>query len=178
MSRTEAMSDVLEAFFSALVQMTEGDISHQVSMSEVGASIGLDKAASSRAVEELIGHGLLDIRTLSGAVGLTEEGGKLAQERMTSSESCIGIGQGVVVGEAAKEGVTTLLFEIKNCVGSLNLAFDRMNQVVIDVRTLETQLSAPHPWTAIVRECLKAIAEDTGDRLKPELAGRLNRMIA
>lgn len=178
MSPSESMPEALEAFFSALIQKTKASTVHQVSMSEVGGSIGLDKAASSRAVEELIGLGLVDIRTLSGAVGLTEAGKQLAQERLAPAEPDIGIGQGDVVGEAAKEGVGKLLSEIRNGVGTLNLDFDRMNQVVVDVRTLETQMSAPHPWTAIVRECLKAISADIGDRLKPELAGRLKRLLA
>lgn len=172
------MPEALETFFSALIQKTKDSTTHQVSMTEVGGSIGLDKAASSRAVEELIWLGLVDIRTLSGAVGLTEAGKLLAQERLTPEEPYIGIGQGDIIGEAAKEGVGKLLSGIKNCLGALNLDFDRMNQAVVDVRTLEAQMSAPHPWTAIVRECLKAIAADVGDRLQPELAGRLNRLLA
>ncbi|WP_156915994.1 hypothetical protein [Desulfatirhabdium butyrativorans] len=178
MSQSESMPEALDTFFSALIEKTKASTDHQVSMTEVGGTIGLDKAASSRAVEELIGLGLVDIRTLSGAVGLTEAGKKLAQERLTPAESYVGIGQGDIVGEAAKEGVGKLLSGIKNCIGTLNLDFDRMNQVVVDLRTLEIQMSAPHPWTAIVRECLKAIAADVGDRLRPELTGRLNRLLA
>lgn len=178
MSQIESMPEALELFFAALIQKTKASIAPQVSMGEVGEAVGLDKAASSRAVEELIGLGLVDIRTLSGAVGLTEEGKRLAEERMTPDESCAGLGQGPALGKAAKESVEKLLAGIKSCIGSLNLAFDQMNQVVSDVRTLETQLSAPHPWAAIVRECLKAIDHDLEDRLQTELAGRLKRLLA
>ena len=49
-----------------------GDPSVQISMYEAGASLGLDREAASRATEDLIGWEMVELRTLSGGIGISD----------------------------------------------------------------------------------------------------------
>ena len=60
-------------FFKSLFLKTGGEIQKQVSMHDIGNACGLDKAASRMIAEELMSLGLIDIRTLSGGIGMTDE---------------------------------------------------------------------------------------------------------
>jgi len=64
----------LPLFLVELYHRTQGDASVKVSMFDIGESLGLDRKLSLRTAEELIGTGLVEIKTLSGIIGITTEG--------------------------------------------------------------------------------------------------------
>ncbi|HAY37878.1 MAG TPA: hypothetical protein DCY53_00165 [Desulfobacteraceae bacterium] len=64
----------LPLFLVELYHRTQGDASVEVSMFDIGESLGLDRRLSLRTAEELIGTGLVEIKTLSGIIGITTEG--------------------------------------------------------------------------------------------------------
>lgn len=175
MSASGSIPESLEPFFSALLQRTQTDLNKTVSMTVVGADIGLDKAAASRAVEELMALGVVEIRTLSGAIGLTEDGKRLAEQSIPVDEATLG--EMPQITEAARAAMKALLSSIQNSIAALPSGFDA-TQTLSDLQTMEIQLASPHPWTAILRECLKAVQADLGNRLEPVLEGSIRRMLA
>jgi hypothetical protein len=56
----------LPLFIVELYHRTRGDGSVKVSMYDIGETLGLDRKVSLRTAEELIGTGLVEIKTLSG----------------------------------------------------------------------------------------------------------------
>ena len=63
-----------QQFLIQLFEQTAGDPSAQISMYAVGEGLGLDRDASSRVAETLMGLELVEIRTLSGGIGISAEG--------------------------------------------------------------------------------------------------------
>ena len=57
-------------FLLQIYDSTKGDTSVQVSMYDIGAALDLDRDAASKLAEELIGWELVEIRTLSGGIGI------------------------------------------------------------------------------------------------------------
>uniref|UniRef100_A0A7C4MK66 Uncharacterized protein n=1 Tax=Desulfatirhabdium butyrativorans TaxID=340467 RepID=A0A7C4MK66_9BACT len=177
MSESGVIPEPLEPFFSALLQHTNTDRNKTVSMTVVGADIGLDKASASRAVEELMALGLVEIRTLSGGIGLTEDGKRMAEQSNPVDDPEAVLGKEPHITEAAKAAMKALSESLHHCIAALPSGFDS-TQALSDIHTLEIQLASPHPWTAILRECLKAIQSDLGNRLEPALEGRIRRLLA
>ncbi|MGD9241452.1 MAG: hypothetical protein PVG69_15590, partial [Desulfobacterales bacterium] len=73
MSSSE-LDESVQHFLIQLFEQTRGDTSAQVSMYDVGKDIGLDRDTSSRVAQDLIGLQLVEIRTLSGGIGISAEG--------------------------------------------------------------------------------------------------------
>ena len=159
-----------QQFLIQLFEQTGGDTSAQVSMYEVGEELGMDRDTSSRVAEILIGLQLVEIRTLSGGIGISVEGaeevkvltggllpendspGKLTDEPIMDSNSCRGVEQAADV--------------LKIRAGNLGLDFDGLSELMADLKTIDAQLGSSRPKTAIIRECLrsiKTVLEDKAD---------------
>ena len=68
------IKESLPLFIVELYHRTQGDASIKVSMFDIGESLGLDRKLCLRTAEELIGNGLVEIKTLSGVIGITADG--------------------------------------------------------------------------------------------------------
>ena len=150
-------------FLIQLFEQTGGDPSAQVSMYDVGEEFGLDRDTSSRVAETLIGLQLVEIRTLSGGIGISTEGvsevsrltggvpsadgspGRLTDQPVMDSISC--------------QGVEQAAGELKSQAGNLGLDFDGLSELMADLKTIDAQLGSSRPKTAIIRECLGSIKE-------------------
>ncbi|MBW1713954.1 MAG: hypothetical protein JRJ59_12490, partial [Deltaproteobacteria bacterium] len=62
------------SFLAKLNQATNGDEAVTVSMYDLGADLGLDKETARLAAEDLIGWGLVEIKSLGGGVSITAQG--------------------------------------------------------------------------------------------------------
>jgi hypothetical protein len=138
-----------------------GDPARSVSMFAAGAALGWDRDAASARAQDLIGIGLLEIRTLSGAVGLAADGiDAVHAVRGTADSSAatpLGIGPGLSAAEHRRTADV--------CAGvraEATAARTLTPELDADLRTLAAQLESPHPKTAIVRECLRALAAAVG----------------
>ena len=69
----------LPLFIVELYHRTQGDGLVKVSMFDIGESLRLDRKLTLRTAEELIGTGLVEIKTLSGVIGITADGVTEAQ---------------------------------------------------------------------------------------------------
>ena len=63
-----------QAFLYELYTMTRGDTSTQVSMYDIGKTLGLEKTAAGSMAESLFIQGFAELKTLSGGISITVEG--------------------------------------------------------------------------------------------------------
>jgi hypothetical protein len=159
----DELDETGQQFLIQVFEQTSGDSSAQVSMYDIGEGLGLDRDTSSRVAEILIGLQLVEIRTLSGGIGISTQGanevkaltggapqsdgspGRLTDQPIMDSNSCRGVEQaaGALKGQA----------------GNLGLDFDGLSELMADLKTIDAQLGSSRPKTAIIRECLRSIKE-------------------
>lgn len=171
-------------FLEQLYQMCSGDVETQVSMYDVGAALGLDRAEAGAIAEELIIDGYAELKNLGGGISITKEGLRLLD--VDTGETTVGQGEGsFVLGEVevlaadTVEGVEKLVAEIRKAVIENKLDYHGVEELVIDIKTLETQLLSNSPKTAIIREILRSAANQLQEK-EPggALATRIRRVIA
>jgi hypothetical protein len=167
------LNDVDEAtrqFLFQLFQQTNGDTSVQVSMYDIGEVLGLDRDAALNVAEALIGLQMVEIRTLSGGIGISPDGiaemQQLYGDRIAPADQAIRLGDEPILNQIGCQAIEELIAGFKARVGKLGLDFDRLNELMADVKTIDAQLESSRPKTAIIRECLrslKSVLEKAGD---------------
>ncbi len=153
-----------QEYLLQLYRITNGDLNAKTSMFEVGAAVGLDKTDSGKMAEELIARGWVEIKTLSGGIGITSEGIEIAQEKDAGvagrgHEPELTLGEGPLLENQDRQALDTYLIEIKKRLPSLGLDDSRLEEVFIDIKTLEVQLLSSRPKTEIIRPILRSIQE-------------------
>jgi hypothetical protein len=165
----------LPLFIVELYHRTRGDDSVKVSMYDVGESLGLDRKLSLRTAEELIGTGLVEIKTLSGGIGITAEGVAeakgLGASLQDNVKSAISLQDVPVLDNYVHQAVEQVVTKLKGQTNQYALDFDSLAELMADLKTIEAQLSSPNPKTAIIRECFRSIvgilqSMDNDDTLK------------
>jgi hypothetical protein len=167
------------SYLEELYRITGGDPAAQASMHDAGAAIGLDREAAGKLGEELIAQGYLEIRTLSGGVGMTqlgiESGG--AGSAAAGSEAWR-LGGATILDEKDRKAVESALESIKNGVGKESVTYPQMETVVIDIKTIEVQMLSPQPKTAVVREVLLSLQQSLAAMNLTEQASAIEKMVA
>lgn len=69
-----------QQFLIQLFEQTKGDSTVQVSMYDIGDQLGLERDSASAVAQELIGSMLVEIRTLSGGIGISADGSQMARK--------------------------------------------------------------------------------------------------
>ena len=150
-------------FLIQLFEQTAGDPSVQASMYEVGASLGMDRDTSCRVAETLIGLQLVEIRTLSGGIGISSDGAEEVKGLMggpaTAGTSPCKLSDRPVLDQIGIQAVQQVAEEIKSRAGGLGLNFDGLSALMADLKTMDAQLGSSRPKTAIIRECLHSLKE-------------------
>ncbi len=147
-------------FLAELYQRTAGDVSAQVSMYDVGAALDLEKTAAGKLAEDLIGEGLVEVKTLSGGIGITAAGIDRVKAAGIVGESASGglaLGNGTVLETEGKEAVAAFLREVQSALSRAKAPYKKMEELVIDIKTVEVQLLSPNPKTAVIRELLRSM---------------------
>jgi hypothetical protein len=151
----------LPLFIVELYHRTRGDGSVKVSMYDIGETLGLDRKVSLRTAEELIGTGLVEIKTLSGGIGITADGVAEAQGLGASLQdnvkSEISLQDVPVLDESVHQAVEQVVTKLKGQTNQYALDFDSLAELMADLKTIDAQLSSPNPKTAIIRECFRSI---------------------
>jgi hypothetical protein len=172
---------VATSLLMELYQKTKGDLQQTISMYDLGASLGFAKAAAGAAAEELMVEGLVELRTLSGGISITAEG--LAALGIAPAAPPVAPGQerklskGPVLDGGDRELLRQLLADLRACSGS-GKTIAQLEEMLIDIKTLEVQLLSPAAKSAIVREVLRSLhaaLDKGGDKA---MAGRLSALIA
>lgn len=182
MTEASSLSDSSLHFFRSLFVKTGGDIKKQVSMHDIGNEAGLDKSATKTIAEELMSLGLIDIRTLSGGIGLTEDGLLEARSRFTdipgSGPAGLTLGKDKIVSAKTVAFVTEILTDLKPRIGKLGMIYDNLTELLADIQTLEAQLRSPKPKTLIAGECLRAILTTLTGCGETEVSARIRSFLA
>jgi hypothetical protein len=144
--------------FMELHRATDGNAQAQASMYTLGEAIGLDRDASAAAAEDLMAHGLVDIRTLSGAIGMSDQGASLMTDgNAGGSSNVLRLGTGSPLDASQCELVEQVLTRLKSELGQTGLAFEALSEMTADIRTIEAQMASPKPKTMIIRECFASL---------------------
>ncbi|MFZ0610762.1 MAG: hypothetical protein WAM73_00845 [Desulfobacterales bacterium] len=158
-------------FLLSVYKQTKGDPAAVVSMYAVGSELGLDRSAASHLAEDLMGWMLLEVRSLSGGVGITPgaleeiEASEFSESGARENSARLG-SEPVITGEV-RQAVERVTAALKQQIGSIGLSYDGLAEVMADVKTIEAQLDSSRPKTAIVRACLgslKAVFAEAGAR--------------
>lgn len=132
-----------------------------VSMYDVGSELGIDRTAASRLAEDLMGWMMLEIRTLSGGIGITpsavEEIEASGFGRSPSPVRTLCLGTDPVISTDVRQAVERVTDALKQQVGSIGLSFDALAEVMADLKTIDAQFDSSHPKTAIVRACFQSL---------------------
>jgi len=175
--------DNLEAkrYLTELCTKTQGDTGVQISMFEVGATIGLEKSEASMIAEELIIEGLAELKSLSGGISITSKGLTLIQgegKGPALKGAGLQLGSGQVLGDQGRQAVQKIIKDIRGALVSGKTTLGQLEEVVIDIKTIETQMLSPAPKTAVIREVLRSVQKAlTGIGLN-NLAAEVQAMIA
>lgn len=156
----DEMDEPARQFLKRLFDQTDGQTSRQISMYDIGAGLGLDREAASQAAQSLMSSGLVDIRTLSGGIGLSSEGAAVVQAALGSANGgpvVPRLGNSRVMDKTACQAVEKACDGIKGQAGSLGLDFETLAELMADLKTIADQLGSPRPKTAIVRESLRSL---------------------
>ena len=149
-------------FLLELYNQTEGDTEKQVSMHDIGAAIGMEKTEASMLAEDLIMDQLVELKTLSGGIGITAKGLDALQK--------IGVVQGSTTGSYRlsrekiataedKDAVNALIKEVQISKKLTGSTYENLEELIIDVKTLEVHLLSLNPKTAVIRELLRSLHE-------------------
>ena len=160
---TSELDETDRQFLIQLFEQIGGDSSAQASMYDVGEGLGLDRDTSSRVAETLMGLELVEIRTLSGGIGISAEGANEAM-RLTGGVPPADGSPGrltdqLLMDPVSIQGVEQAAGELKSLAGNLGLDFDGLSELMADLKTIDAQLGSSRPKTAIIRECLRSIKE-------------------
>ena len=174
----DAINPEAEQYLNELYQRTAGDAGAQVSMFDIGAAVGLDKEASRRLAEDLIADGLIEIKTLSGGIGITARGIDMAQpaSRIGSGKH-LDLGDGPLLEEKGRQALERILVEIKNSLASSSIPYARLEEMVIDIKTIDVQLLSPRPKTAVIKEVLRSLKDGLADSGAADPAAEVEKMI-
>ncbi len=153
-------SPTLKIFLEELHRQTKGDLQSQVSMYEVGASIGLAKSEAGSLAEELMVDGLVELRTLSGGISITREG--LASLGISvavtpSADTDQRLSNGPAANKADREILSRLVDTMKTSLSGLKMEYNQLEEIIIDLKTIEVQLLSPAPKVAVFRELLRSL---------------------
>jgi hypothetical protein len=147
-------------FLVQLFEQTKGDPSLQTSMYAIGASLGWERDTASRAAQDLMGLGLVEIRTLSGGISLSAEGVDTVRELRSASSQDTNLsrlGTERLMDKNTCQAVAQVCEGVKAQAGSLGLDFETLSELMADIKTIACQLDSSRPKTAIVRECLRSL---------------------
>jgi hypothetical protein len=145
-SETESTAD---RFLAAICEQTGGDPGRSVSMWAAGEGLGFDRNQTENVAMELVSEGLLEVKSLSGGVSLTESG--LARARNVAPTS----------GETGG-GLPEFVESLEKALPKMNLPPVLRVDLELDARVLRMQLTRSAPLAAVV----KAVLGEVKARLK------------
>jgi hypothetical protein len=150
-------------FLSKLYELTRGNPSSQVSMYDVGETIGLERDAALKTAEVLLGFGLAEIKTLAGGIGITEDGLSEVMKnnayKKIAGAGAFRLGDAPLINDAGQKSVEQVVSDIKTKAGSLGLDYDTLEELLTDLKTIDVQLTSSRPKTKIIRECFQSIID-------------------
>ncbi|MBA3030775.1 MAG: hypothetical protein FP816_18455 [Desulfobacteraceae bacterium] len=150
-----------ENFLEELFKVSKGNPSFSISMYQIGEALSMDRTTASKTAEFLMGNNLVEVKTLSGGIGITAAAVSALKEKAESGEDrhqrVAALTLAPVIDSPSRTAIEGVLTQIKVHVSQAGLPFDSLTGIVADVKTIEAQLISPSPKTAILRECFLSL---------------------
>ena len=148
-------------FLAELHRQTKGDMQAQVSMYVIGAAIGLAKNEAGSLAEELMVAGLVELQTLAGGISITRDGlsslGISAPQPAVNDDGEQRFGKGTIADKGDRELLCRLVLAVKSSLPGLDIEYQQLEEIVIDIKTIDVQLLSPAPKIAVLRELLRSL---------------------
>jgi hypothetical protein len=174
----EAISTEAQHYLHELCRRVQGDAAAQVSMFDVGAAMGLEKEAARKLAEDLIAEGLVEIKTLSGGIGITAQGiDRVQPAGGQASDAGLDLGSGPVLGEKGRKALERIVTEVRCQLASQPIPYARLEEMVVDIKTIDLQLFSPRPKIGVIKEVLRSLQDGLENSGAVVLAGKLGKMI-
>jgi hypothetical protein len=178
------LSDLDESqrqYFEKVCEITGGDQTAQVSMYEVGEMLGLDRDDAQNAAESLFGMDLIEIRSLSGGIGLMDNGAE-ACRRMAEGDAATGepggcLGTDPVLSDTDLAHTERITAKLKFHAGEQSWTFEALTDLMADLKTIDAQMLSSRPKTAVIRECFQSIAAVLENSGAAELAAEVRQFL-
>ena len=166
-------------FLAEIYQCVGKNPAASVSMYEIGEKLGMDRQKSARIAEMLLAGGLLDLRSLSGAVALTQSGHETAAAVQPSGTGGrFSLGDGPLLDADQQQALSTIVADLQRQAGEMGLEFDALSELVADLKTVEAQLTSPRPKSAVIRACFESIRDRLQGAGDTRLAGTVADLLA
>ena len=147
-------------YLEELYRQTGGDVEVQVSMYDVGAAIGLDKSEAGSLAEQLMVQGQTELRTLAGGISITAEGLTalgISTPRRTEQKTAF---ISAKVQLLTRLTVTRSIFSqkrLKTKSPVLALSTTLLEEIVLDLKTIEVHMLSPRPKVPVLREIFRSL---------------------
>ncbi len=152
------ISSEANAYLYELYTRTGGGLDAQVSMYDVGQALGMGRNEAGTMAESLYIQGLAELKTLSGGIGITREGLTVLDiTKDDGPDASLSLGKGPVLDDQGRTAIDIILPEIKKNLADNKMAYPQIEEMILDIKTIEVQMLSPKPKTAIIREVLKSI---------------------
>ena len=175
------LNETGQQFMIQVFEQTRGDPSVNVSMYDIGGLLCLARDDAARVAEELIGLQMVEIKTLSGGIGISAAGLEMVQALIGANAGESGgatkLTDERLLNSAGRQAVEQIVAEIKNQTGTLGLDFDTLSELMADLKSIDAQLGSPRPKTAIVKACLRSISEVIGRCSGSAMPGRISALL-
>ena len=153
-------------FLFELCTMAAGDTSTRISMYEVGTAVGLTRPEAEAIVQELAVESQVELMSLSGAISITQAGlAALEMAAPVAAGDAVVLGGDIVLQQEVRRVVEKLCSEIKAALPGKIHEYPLLEEIVIDLKTIEVQLLSPRPKTEVIRSqllCLAASCRSAG----------------
>lgn len=153
------------------------DLDLVVSMYEVGAALSLEKDAAGALAEELIIDGLVELKSLSGGIGITSEGLRALDIKSAEPSAVKGLSDDPILGEQDRTLVECLLNEIRDELATEVRNYAVIEEIVIDIKTLQVQMLSPRAKTAIIRETLRSVSSSLCRDRSSDTGAKIDEML-
>ncbi len=169
-----------KAFLTEIYTQTQGDIECQISMYDVGKAIGLEDDVSGEMAQSLFIKGFAELKTLSGGIGITYEGLKELNIAIpnNSNNKNYTLENTKIITPKGVQTIEMILDKIKETAPSSDLSYDQMEECVIDIKTIETQMLSANPKTAIIKELIRSLHENLSKSTSNDVINILQNILS
>ena len=152
------LSPEAKAYLYELYTLTGGDPGAQVSMYDVGKALGMERNDAASMAESLYVESFAELKTLSGGIGITREGLNILEIKIPAAPGeALSLGKAPILADEGKNSLDKILLEIKKAVTDTKMSFPQIEEILMDMKTIEVQMLSPRPKTGIIREILRSI---------------------
>ncbi len=173
------VSPEAKAYLYELYTRTGGDPEAQISMYDVGESLGMERSDAASMAESLYVENFAELKTLSGGIGITREGLNLLEIKIPAVPGkSLSLGKEPILGDEGQNSLDKILLEIKKAVTDTKMSFPQIEEILMDIKTIEVQKLSPRPKTGIIREVLRSIHMNLEAQGPKDLTEKLKTLVS